>query len=135
MPSRTVIVIGTGSLARDLLPYLRKNFGVIDFTSTINDGVGLDFYGYKIVAIEQIINYPHIIVASSFDEEIMLFLSRKFPMVISKIKTVNLDDPVLGLTHCYGETTRIIRRLRLLFLLPILVTICSFILLSIHFFA
>ena len=135
MPIRTVIVIGTGTLARDLLPYLRKNFDIIDFASTINDGVGLRFYGYKIVNIERIINYNHIIVASSFSEEIILFLSKEFPMVIPRIKIVNLDEPFLGWIHYHGETTRIIRRLRFLFLLPILATVFSFIFLSIHFFA
>ena len=134
MSNSDVIVIGTGTLARDLLPYLRKNFDEIDFTSTINDGVGSSFNGCRIVDIERIINYSHIIVASSFSEEIMFFLSRRFPLVVPRVKIVDLDELFLMQGRHHRETLRIIRRLRFLFLLPIILASCSFFLFTTNFF-
>lgn len=122
-----VLVLGTGKLARDLVPYLKKNVDKLEFANTFDDNVGSRILGHPVVSINNIQSYDSIIIASSYSEEIIQTLKERCPDILSRVKIFNPDEPFLGSVIYNKDSQFIVNKIQFFFLLPYLL-ICLLIL-------
>jgi hypothetical protein len=118
MALKKVLILGTGKLARDLVPYLKKSFDELEFASTFDDAVGTRFSGYPVVSIHNIRSYDRIVIASSDSEEIIQSLMERFPEILDRVKVINFDEPFLEGNIYNNDSQVIISKIRFFFFLP-----------------
>lgn len=118
MALKKILILGTGKLARDLVPYFKKSFDELEFASTFDDAVGTRFSGHPVVSIDNIRSYDRVVIASSYSEEIIQSLRGRYPEILDRVKVINLDEPFLGGIIYNNDSQVIIRKVRVFFLFP-----------------